>query len=47
MGGLMITEPDYGSEALKMQTSYSFDAKKQVYNINGLKALGWINQWYG
>ena len=37
MGGLMITEPDYGSEALKMQTSYSFDSNKDAYQINGLK----------
>lgn len=37
MGGLMITEPDFGSEALKMQTSYSFDSKKDVYKIEGLK----------
>ncbi len=37
MGGLMITEPNYGSEALKMQTSYSLDTEKGVYNINGLK----------
>jgi alkylation response protein AidB-like acyl-CoA dehydrogenase len=37
MGGLMITEPDFGSEALKMQTSYSFDTNKDVYNIKGLK----------
>ncbi len=37
MGGLMITEPDYGSEALKMQTSYTFDSQKESYNISGLK----------
>ncbi|MBO6537140.1 MAG: acyl-CoA dehydrogenase family protein [Balneolaceae bacterium] len=37
MGGLMITEPDYGSEALKMQTSYSYNPNKGVYNIQGLK----------
>jgi len=37
MGGLMITEPDYGSEALKMQTSYTYDSKKDAYNIKGLK----------
>ncbi len=37
MGGLMITEPDYGSEALKMQTSYSYNADKDVYNVKGLK----------
>lgn len=35
MGGLMITEPDYGSDALKMQTSFTKDG--DVYNIKGLK----------
>ena len=35
MGGLMITEPDYGSDALKMQTSFTkVDGK---YKIEGLK----------
>lgn len=37
MGGLMITEPNYGSEALKMQTSFMFDYEKEQYNIKGLK----------
>lgn len=27
MGGLMITEPDYGSDALSMQTSYNENSK--------------------
>ncbi|MTI88523.1 MAG: acyl-CoA dehydrogenase family protein [Balneolaceae bacterium] len=35
MGGLMITEPDYGSDALKMQTSYT--KKGDKYHIQGLK----------
>lgn len=35
MGGLMITEPDYGSDALKMQTSYTKQGDK--YRIEGLK----------
>ncbi len=35
MGGLMITEPDYGSDALKMQTSFTKDGDK--YKIKGLK----------
>lgn len=35
MGGLMITEPDYGSEALKMQTNFS--KKGDDYHIKGLK----------
>ncbi len=35
MGGLMITEPDYGSDALKMQTSFTKDGDH--YNIKGVK----------
>tara|TARA_R110002124_G_scaffold135815_1_gene298825 strand:+ start:2997 stop:4496 length:1500 start_codon:yes stop_codon:yes gene_type:complete len=35
MGGLMITEPDYGSDALKMQTSFTKADGK--YKIEGLK----------
>lgn len=35
MGGLMITEPDYGSDALNMQT---WNQKKEgYYHINGIK----------
>ena len=37
MGGLMITEPNYGSEALKMQTSVEYDASTQLYSIKGTK----------
>ena len=37
MGGLMITEPDYGSEALKMQTGYTFNKEENVYSVKGLK----------
>lgn len=37
MGGLMITEPDFGSEALKMQTSYKLNPDTGIYNIEGLK----------
>ncbi|MEQ9310892.1 MAG: acyl-CoA dehydrogenase family protein [Balneolaceae bacterium] len=37
MGGLMITEPDFGSEALKMQTSYTLNSNTGIYNIEGLK----------
>lgn len=37
LGGLMITEPNYGSEALKMKTSYAFDSEKNTYKIEGLK----------
>ncbi|PRD46952.1 acyl-CoA dehydrogenase family protein [Sphingobacterium haloxyli] len=35
MGGLMITEPDYGSDALNMRTSYQ--ATDAGYAINGRK----------
>lgn len=35
MGGLMITEPDFGSEALKMQTSYT--RNNDSYKIEGTK----------
>ncbi|MBX2951390.1 MAG: acyl-CoA/acyl-ACP dehydrogenase [Leadbetterella sp.] len=35
MGGLMITEPDYGSDALNMRTSYTETA--DGYSINGQK----------
>ena len=35
MGGLMITEPDYGSDALNMQTSYV--EEKDTYHIRGTK----------
>lgn len=38
MGGLMITEPDYGSDALRMQTSFMKDGDK--YRIQGLKHWG-------
>lgn len=38
MGGLMITEPDYGSDALRMQTSFKKDGDK--YRIQGLKHWG-------
>lgn len=35
MGGLMITEPDYGSDALNMQTAFTENEKE--YKINGKK----------
>lgn len=35
MGGLMITEPGYGSDALNMQTS--FTEKGEYYHLNGTK----------
>jgi alkylation response protein AidB-like acyl-CoA dehydrogenase len=47
MGGLMITEPDYGSEALKMQTSFSKVGDQN--HISGLKhwagLTGWADFW--
>lgn len=49
MGGLMITEPDYGSDALKMQTGFSQDASSGNYHIKGLKhwagLTGWADYW--
>jgi alkylation response protein AidB-like acyl-CoA dehydrogenase len=42
MGGLMITEPDYGSDALNMQTSY-IEAGDHFY-LKGEKTLGRINR---
>lgn len=38
LGGLMITEPDYGSDALKMQTSFRKNGKK--YKVEGVKHWG-------
>ncbi|SMO41949.1 acyl-CoA dehydrogenase family protein [Gracilimonas mengyeensis] len=38
LGGLMITEPDYGSDALRMQTSYEKDG--DTYKIEGVKHWG-------
>jgi len=47
MGGLMITEPDFGSDALNMQTSYK--EKNESYFIKGKKhwagLTGWANFW--
>jgi len=40
MGGLMITEPNYGSEALKMQTNAQYNASTQLYNVKGTKHWG-------
>jgi acyl-CoA dehydrogenase len=38
MGGLMITEPEFGTDALSMQTSYQ--AKESGYHIQGKKHWG-------
>jgi len=47
MGGLMISEPDYGSDALSMRTSYTKEDDK--YKIKGLKhwqgLTGMANFW--
>jgi alkylation response protein AidB-like acyl-CoA dehydrogenase len=47
MGGLMITEPNFGSEALKMQTGYA--KSENQYIISGLKhwagLTGWADYW--
>ncbi|MCC5941234.1 MAG: acyl-CoA/acyl-ACP dehydrogenase [Balneolaceae bacterium] len=49
MGGLMITEPDFGSDALKMQTGFQYDSEKKSYSIEGLKhwagLTGWADFW--
>jgi alkylation response protein AidB-like acyl-CoA dehydrogenase len=47
MGGLMITEPGFGSDALNMQTSFrELDGK---YHLNGMKhwagLTGWAEFW--
>jgi alkylation response protein AidB-like acyl-CoA dehydrogenase len=43
LGGLMITEPEYGSDALKMQTS--FDEMANGYAIKGTKHWGGLTSW--
>jgi len=47
MGGLMITEPKYGSDALHMQTNYVQTEKG--YRIKGIKhwagLTGWADYW--
>ncbi len=47
MGGLMITEPDYGSDALNMQTS--FTETEHHFNLSGKKhwagLTGWADFW--
>lgn len=47
MGGLMITEPDYGTDALHMETSYT--ETDDGYHIEGLKhwagLTGWADFW--
>jgi alkylation response protein AidB-like acyl-CoA dehydrogenase len=47
MGGLMITEPGHGSDALNMQTS--FQLQEDAYRIKGIKhwagLTGWADYW--
>ena len=47
MGGLMITEPDYGSDALNMHTS--FTKTDDLYHLKGTKhwagLTGWAEYW--
>jgi len=43
MGGLMITEPDYGTDALNMQTSYTETANG--YHLEGTKHWGGLTGW--
>ena len=47
LGGLMITEPDYGSDALNMKTSYT--EHDDHYHLEGLKhwagLTGWADYW--
>ena len=47
MGGLMITEPDYGSDALHMKSSYTCENGR--YHIQGTKhwagLTGWADYW--
>ena len=47
MGGLMITEPAFGSDALNMQTTYL--EKVSAYHLKGTKhwagLTGWANFW--
>lgn len=47
MGGLMITEPNYGSDALNMRTSFTEHAKH--YHMQGVKhwagLTGWADFW--
>ncbi len=43
MGGLMITEPDFGTDALGMQTSYQ--EQDGGYHIRGVKHWGGLTGW--
>jgi len=43
MGGLMITEPDYGTDALNMKTSYTKEAGD--YHLQGTKHWAGLTGW--
>jgi alkylation response protein AidB-like acyl-CoA dehydrogenase len=43
LGGLMITEPDYGSDALNMRTHYT--ESRGHYRIRGTKHWGGLTGW--
>jgi alkylation response protein AidB-like acyl-CoA dehydrogenase len=47
MGGFMLTEPDYGTDALHMETSYTED--EDGYHVEGTKhwagLTGWADFW--
>ncbi|MGD8428440.1 MAG: acyl-CoA dehydrogenase family protein, partial [Balneolaceae bacterium] len=40
MGGLMITEPDFGSDALHMETAFKKSDDGKIYNVKGTKHWG-------
>ena len=48
MGGLMITEPDYGSDALRMETAWE-QTDRGTYRLEGTKhwagLTGWADYW--
>ena len=43
MGGLMLTEPDYGSDLLSMQTAYT--KTNDHYHVTGTKHWGGLTGW--
>jgi alkylation response protein AidB-like acyl-CoA dehydrogenase len=43
LGGLMITEPDYGTDALSMQTSYT--EEDDAYHLEGTKHWAGLTGW--
>jgi len=49
MGGLMITEPDFGSDALRMKTGFKLNEETDEYEVDGLKhwagLTGWADFW--